>query len=88
MLNQLYIEKGSSGQSNLKFDDKDILEMLTPKQEVEDAKDIRKKLQLTLEKYSELKSKNENANEYAQQFIECRKKYGKNIRNHRCHYYL
>lgn len=74
MLEQLYIEKGSSGQSNLKFDDKDILEMLTPKQEVEDAKDIRKKLQLTLEKYNELKSKNENANEYAQQFIEYRKK--------------
>lgn len=74
MLEQLYIEKGSSGQSNLKFDDKDILEMLTPTQEVEDAKDIRKKLQLTLEKYNELKSKNENANEYAQQFIECRKK--------------
>lgn len=74
MLSSLYYEKGSSGESNLQFDDKKILEMLTPKQEVEEARDIRKSLQYNLEKYLEMEEKGENSSEYAQQIIDNREK--------------
>lgn len=74
MLSSLYYEKGSSGESNLQFDDKKILEMLTPKQDVEEARDIRKSLQYNLEKYMELEAKGENSSEYAQQVIDDREK--------------
>ena len=72
MLCQLYTEKGASGDANLVFKDDEILQMLSPRQEVEEAKDLRKKLQSSLEKYHKLQDKNENANEYAQKFIACR----------------
>lgn len=74
MLSSLYYEKGSSGESNLQFDDEKILKMLTPKQEVEEARDIRKSLQYNLEKYQELEEKGENSSEYAQQFMADREK--------------
>lgn len=74
MLSSLYYEKGSSGNSNLQFDDKKILEMLTPKQDVEEARDIRKSLKYNLEKYMELETKGENSSEYAQQIIDDREK--------------
>lgn len=74
MLVQMYTEKASSGESNLHFDDSKILDMLTPKQEVEDAKDLRKKFKLSVEKYLDLKNKGENPSEYAQKIVECRQK--------------
>ena len=74
MLSDLYYQKGNSGESNLQFDDTKILEMLTPKQEVEEARDIRKSLQYNFEKYQELKENGENPSEYAQQIIDDREK--------------
>ncbi len=74
MLSDLYYQKGNSNESNLQFDDTKILEMLTPKQEVEEAKDIRKSLRYNLERYQELKEKGENPSEYARQFVAARKK--------------
>ena len=74
MLSQMYMQKGSSGESNLLFDDKDILEMLTPQKEIEEARSIRRKMKFNLDKYYECEAKGENSAEYAQKFIECRKK--------------
>lgn len=74
MLSDLYYQKGNSNESNLQFDDTKILEMLTPKQDVEEARDIRKSLRYNLERYQELKEKGENPSEYARQFVAARKK--------------
>ena len=81
MLSDFYYTKGSSGSSNLEFDDKKILEMLTPKREVEEARNIRKSLKYNLEKYYELKEKGENPSEYAQRFIEDRKRITEQYKN-------
>ena len=74
MLSELYYKKGNSGSSNLEFNDKKILEMLSPKQEVEEARNIRKSLKYNLEKYYELTNRGENASGYASRFRSDRKK--------------
>ena len=46
MLSQLYTDKGTSGKSNIKFDDKKIKEILTPEREVKTAYNLRGELLL------------------------------------------
>ena len=76
MIMQMYETKGKSGISNLNFDDSGILEMLHPKQEIKDAKNIRNLLQLSYKKYCEAQDRAEKdaMNEYAKKFVVCREK--------------
>lgn len=73
MLAQLYSEKGGSGKSNLQFDDASILDMLTPAKEVQEARNIRKQLQLSYDKYQECQKNGENGREYAKKILAYRK---------------
>ena len=57
MLVQLYSTRGSAGQANLKFDDKEIMEMLTPKKELEDVRDLRRKLEYNMQLFYEAKER-------------------------------
>lgn len=73
MISQMYANKGTSNSSNLDFKDEDILNMITPKEEIRKAKRLRSQMNLNLEKYYVLKTKGENANEFAIKFKNCRK---------------
>ena len=73
MISNWYIKKGESNSSNLDFKDEDILNMITPKEEIRKAKRLRSQMNLNLEKYHVLKDKGENANEFAIKFKNCRK---------------
>lgn len=73
MLDTMYRTKGSSGDSNLKFDDRTILELLSPKRDVEAAYDLRNRLQLNWDKFYEAKDKGESTQEYKTKITECRK---------------
>ncbi|MBR6012744.1 MAG: hypothetical protein IK062_03050 [Selenomonadaceae bacterium] len=76
MLSQLYSAKGSSGQSNLKFDDKEILEILTPKKELSEVRDIRQKWEYNVNLLNEAKARGDKSemSECREKIIECRKK--------------
>lgn len=74
MLSRMYSEKGVSGESNLQFDDADILEMLTPKQEVQDARDLRRELAYNLREYYKAEEDGYSTEEYEDAFTDCRKK--------------
>ena len=56
MLWELYTTRGKMGQSNLKFDDNEIMEMLTPKKELEEARDLRKKMDFNMKLFYEAKA--------------------------------
>ena len=56
MLDKLYKSKGSSGESNLKFDDKEIIEMLTPKKEIDEVRTIRQKMDYNFKRFYEAKA--------------------------------
>ena len=74
MVMRMYDAKGKSGSDNLSFDDSEILEMLLPAQEQKEACDIRKNLQSATERYLELKSKGENADNFSNTIKKCRDK--------------
>ena len=74
MLSRLYSEKGSVGDSNLKFNDEAILEMLTPKQDVQAARNLRKKFEYNLKEYYLAEAKGENTDEFTDKLAECRTK--------------
>ena len=73
MLSRLYAEKGSSGKANLEFNDAEILEMLTPRQAVETARDLRKKLEYNTKEYYKAEAKGENTAEYVEKITDCRR---------------
>lgn len=75
MLEKLYETKGESGKANIQFKDieADIKKMLMPENEVEEAEDLRKKLQYTYSLYCNAKNNNENASVYKKQYNDCRR---------------
>ncbi len=73
MLSRLYSEKGSSGKANLEFNDAEILDMLTPKQAVQTARDLRKKLEYNLKEYYKAEEKGENTTEFYEKITDCRR---------------
>lgn len=74
MLLRLYSEKGISGKPNSQFKDDEILEMLTPKQEIQSARNIRKSLAYNLKEYYNAEEKGESTEEFQNKISECRKK--------------
>lgn len=74
MLSRLYAEKGTGGSSNLKFNDDEILDMLTPKQEIQAARNLRKKLEYNLKEYYRAQEKGENTEEFSDKIKDCRRK--------------
>ena len=85
MLINLYRSKEKSGQSNLKFNYEELFDQLKPKQEVDDAKFLRKKLQAAQDKYYECQEKGESTDEARKIFNGCfkqvRDQYRKSIIN-------
>ncbi len=74
MLSRMYDAKGASGQNNLTFDDSEILEILTPKQEVEAARDLRKELEYNFKQYHEAAAKGDaDASYYSSEIKKNRK---------------
>lgn len=61
MLDKLYFQKGVSGESNLTFDDSEILEMLTPKKEFAEIRDIRQQWEYNLKLYYEAKARGDGS---------------------------
>ena len=61
MLSELYVTRGSRGQANIKFDDKEIMEMLTPKKELEEVRDLRRKMEYNLQLFYEAKAKGDRS---------------------------
>ena len=76
MLSQLYSTKGIRGESNLKFDDSEILEMLTPKKEITEVRDIRQQWEYNLEHYYKAKARGDKSemNERREKIMAIRKK--------------
>lgn len=76
MLARLYASKGASGTSNLQFDDTEIIEMLTPKKELDEVRDTRQKIEYNLKQFHEAKSRGDKAtmNKHTQKIRECREK--------------
>lgn len=76
MLEKLYSGKGVSGESNLKFDDSEILEMLTPKKELSEVRDIRQQMEYNLNLLNEAKARGDKSEmrERREKILECRKK--------------
>lgn len=76
MLARLYASKGSSGKSNLQFDDNEIIEMLTPKKELDEIRDTRQKIEYNLKQLHEAKARGDKAtmNNHKKKILDCRKK--------------
>ena len=76
MLARLYESKGSSGKSNLQFDDNEILEMLTPKSELEDVRETRQIMEYNLKKFYEAKARGDKSamSTTNKRITDCRKK--------------
>ncbi|MBQ9486700.1 MAG: hypothetical protein IJU91_02720, partial [Selenomonadaceae bacterium] len=74
MLERLYESKGQSGKSNFKFDDSEIMEMLTPKKELDDVRNTRQKMEYNLKRYHEAKAKGDKStmNACSKKLLECR----------------
>lgn len=64
MLADMYNRKGKSGQSNMEFDDSQLLEMLAPQREVKEAARLRKNLKYITEKFNEARDNGEDSSEY------------------------
>lgn len=73
MLANMYKQKGQSGQSNYEFDDKDLLNMLSPDREVKEAARLRKNFQYVTEKFHEARDNGENPREYWDKIYSYRK---------------
>ena len=76
MLSRLYSEKGTSGLSNLQFKDEEILEILTPKKELEEVRNIRQNFEYNLLRLNEAKASGdrETMRECREKILDCRKK--------------
>ena len=76
MLKQLYASKGASGQSNLKFDDSEILEMLTPKKELSAVRNLRESFEYNLKTFEEAKARGDRGemNAAKARLTDCRRK--------------
>lgn len=76
MLKQLYASKGASGQSNLKFDDSEILEMLTPKKELSAVRNLRESFEYNLKSFEEAKARGDRGemNAAKTRLTDCRRK--------------
>lgn len=61
MLLQLYTTRGIMGQANAKFDDKEIMDMLSPKKELEDMRNLRGDMEYNLKLYYEAKAKGDKS---------------------------
>jgi len=66
--------KGSSGEVNIDFSYKDVLELISPKSLVEDAKKLRKELYYNERQYNTLDKENPKRKEYASNIKKIRKK--------------
>jgi len=64
MIEQCYKQKGKSGQSNLQFDDRAILEMLLPEEEIKETRRLRKLLKEDLRKIQEAETTGESSAVY------------------------
>ena len=85
MLVKMYSTKGSSGLSNIDFDDSEFLNMLTPNQEKKDALNTRKLLRSATERFLNAKDKGENADDFAFKILECRQKIIQKYQNSHIH---
>lgn len=76
MLAKLYSTRGVSGQANIQFNDEEILETLTPKKTVDEARDLRKKFDYNLERFYEAKARGDRGEMTAarNEVKTCRKK--------------
>lgn len=72
MLSSMYINKENSGKSNRDFNSKDVLEIMTPQNEIKEAKDLRDELYLLSMQFTEAQINNENTNVYAQRLLDIR----------------
>ena len=74
MLASMYDQKRNSGQSNRDFDSSKLKEILTPKSEEKESNRLRKNAELLMMQYTEAVNRKENANVYANQIIDWRRK--------------
>ena len=76
MLTQLYASKGVSGQSNFKFDDREILEILTPKRELDAVRNLRESLDYNLKLFYEANARGDRSemNVARSKINDCRRK--------------
>lgn len=85
MLLDLYRKKEKSGDANLKFNYDELFEQLTPRQEIEAAKNLRKQLCAAESKYYECRDKGESTDEarkvFNGYFKKVREQYGKSAVN-------
>lgn len=79
MLSQLYSTRGSTGQANAKFDAKEIFDMLTPKKELEDVRDLRQKIEYNLKLFYEAEANGDisEMNTASDKVMDCREKINK-----------
>ena len=76
MLARLYSSKGTSGNSNLEFKDEEILEMLTPKKELDEVNDLRQSIDYNLKCYQEAEARGDKSamRSYGERNFEYREK--------------
>ena len=74
MLERLYESKGQSGKASLEFDDSEIMEMLTPKKELDEVRNTRQKMEYNLKRYYEAKAVGDKStmNACSKKLLECR----------------
>ena len=79
MLSKLYSTRGASGKATLHFDDKDILEILTPKKEIDDVHDIRQEMEFNMRLFYEAKARGDRNDKAAakNRLLECKDKIAK-----------
>lgn len=75
MLEKLYETKGDSGKANIQFKEiEDVIKRtLMPEKEIEEAEDLRKRLQYNYSLYCTAKSNNENTSVYKKSYNACRR---------------
>lgn len=74
MLERLYESKGQSGKASLDFDDSEIMEMLTPKKELDEIRNTRQKMEYNLKRFHEAKAVGDKStmNACSKKLLECR----------------
>lgn len=72
-LDEIYTKKGVSGENNLKFDPKEIFEMMMPQHAVTEAKKVRAQLEYDQKKVDEYERKGLNPASYKKDIIKLRK---------------
>lgn len=74
MMERLYESKGQSGKANLEFNDSEIMEMLTPKKELDEIRNTRQKMEYNLKRFYEAKDVGDKStmNACRKKLLECR----------------